>query len=54
MAIEKIVNVVLTDVQHEMLKKVATHEKRSMRAMASVLLNRAVREAEIEINKQNG
>lgn len=51
---EKTVNVVLTETQHEALKKIAISEKRSIRAMANVLLNKAVREAEVELNKSNG
>lgn len=54
MAMDKVVNVFLTEAQHEALKKVAAHEQRSMRSMASVLLNKAVREAEVEMNKANG
>lgn len=54
MAIDKVVNVFLTDIQHETLKKVSANEKRSMRSMASVLLAKAIREAEIEMNKANG
>lgn len=51
---EKAVQVFLTEAQHAALKKVAAHEKRSIRSMATVLLNRSVREAEVEINKSNG
>lgn len=54
MSIEKIVNVVLTEEQHDALKKVAVAERRSVRAMASVLINRSVREEEIKLNASNG
>lgn len=54
MAIEKIINVVLTEEQHEALKKVSISEQRSTRSMAAFLINKGVRELEVEINKLNG
>lgn len=43
----KSVQIFLTDEQYKALKIVAEKDNRSMRSMATILLNRAVREAEV-------
>lgn len=46
----KIINVELTDVQYEVIKKLAEREGRSIRRQAAYLMNKAAREAEVSTN----
>lgn len=46
----KIVNVELTDVQYEVIKKLAKKEGRSIRRQAAYLMNKAASEAEVASN----